>query len=75
MHWFDDVIFEQYSTWNEIVKAQIFLNLDLYDYFGGSEDDDVVFTSTKIVIATLLISFPSMIQQLRFNIYRHKTGY
>ena len=34
MHWFDDVVFEQCKTWEELKRVQIFLDSELADYFG-----------------------------------------
>ena len=47
MHWFDDVVFEEYQTWDDAVedrcnffgvKAGKNTSLKIYEYFGGDGD-------------------------------------
>jgi hypothetical protein len=39
MHWLDDVVFEQYPTWEACEQAQKNLGLDLQEYFGKIDEN------------------------------------
>ena len=38
MHWFDDEVFDEFQTWDSIIKAEKNFSLDVQEYFTGDGD-------------------------------------
>jgi len=45
MHWFDDKVFEQYPTWDDVKRSGIFTTPDLEEFFGDESSGPGNYTS------------------------------
>jgi hypothetical protein len=49
--WWDDEVFEKYPSWEECVRAEIFISPQLAGYFGATDDAESLVRLRELVVA------------------------